>query len=263
LEIVVLGSSGAFRLPELACHCPNCEAARANPALRRTTMSLWVRGGASILLDAGPDLYHQALREGIERVDGIFITHEHRDHIVGLECLETLVRLGQKGQPVQVFGPASFVGRAPGQFDYLLRHNLASFTSLEPGVTHEFAGYRVTPFPVIHHAIATYGYRVELGGCSLVYVPDLKELPGGPVDVAPLPEEMLGADLLFVDASFDAGGWVGAGHITWQQAAALGARSGAGRTVLIHFSHRVDFAALRRATNERLLEGYDGQRFSL
>ncbi len=259
----MLGSGGAYRLPQLGCHCPNCEAARADPRQRRGTMSLWLHDEASILLDAGPDLYHQLLREGVERIDGIFVTHQHRDHIVGLECLETIVRHGQQGRPVQVFGPASLVERAQVEFDYLLRHSLATFTALEPGVPCECAGYWVMPFAVVHHAITTYGYRVERGGRSLVYLSDMKELPGGPPATAPLPQAMVGADLFFIDSSFDANGWVGPGHITWQEAAALGARCGAKRTVLIHFSHRVGFAALRRATGEHLVEGYDGQRFSL
>lgn len=265
MEVVVLGSGGAFRLPYLGCHCANCEAARADPRQRRTTTSLWLHDGASILLDAGPDLYQQALREGIGRLDGVFVTHLHRDHMLGLECLETLVRYGQAGQPVQVFGPPDMVETAAVQFDYLVRLRLIELRALAPGTPVEFMAHRVTPFAVAHHHITTYGYRVERPGAwSLVYVPDVKGLPGnGVVTTAPLPPAMVGADLFFVDATFDETDLVGLGHITWQQAAALGARSGAGRTVLVHLSHRVDFAALRRATNERLLEGYDGQRFTL
>ncbi len=265
MEVVVLGSGGAFRLPYLGCHCQNCEAARADPRQRRTTTSLWLHDSASILLDAGPDLYHQALREGIERLDGVVVTHLHRDHMLGLECLETLVRYGQGGQPVQVFGPPDMVSAARLQFDYLVRLGLVELRALAPGVPVELVGCRVTPFAVTHHTITTYGYRVERPGAwSLVYVPDIKGLPGdGDLGTAPLPPAMLGADLFFVDATFDETAWVGHGHITWQQAAALGARSGAGRTVLVHLSHRVNLAALRRATSERLLEGYDGQRFTL
>ncbi len=264
MEVVVLGSGGAFRLPYLGCHCANCEAARADPRRRRTTTSLWLHDGVSLLLDAGPDLYHQALREGVERLDGIFVTHLHRDHMLGLECLETLVRYGQAGQAVRVFGPPDMVDVARAQFDFLVRLGLIELKAIAPGAPVELMGCRVTAFAVAHHHITTYGYRVERPAAwSLVYLPDIKELPGGGPATAPLPPAMVGADLLFVDATFDDAAWVGHGHITWQQAAALGARSGADRTVLVHLSHRVDLAALRRATSERLLEGYDGQRFSL
>jgi phosphoribosyl 1,2-cyclic phosphate phosphodiesterase len=267
LEIVVLGSAGAFRLPYLGCHCANCEAARQDPQKRRTTTSLWVRDGAtggSVLLDAGPDLYQQALREGIEQLDAIFLTHLHRDHMLGLECLETLVRYGQPGRKVMVFGPPDAVQEVRGQFGYLLRLGLIDLTIVQPAIAIEYAGYRVTAFPVFHHQITTYGYRLERDKASLVYLPDFKTFPDGqPLDIAPLPPAMRDAGLLFIDATFDADDWVGPGHIAWQEAAALGARSGAGRTVLVHFSHRVNLAALRQATHERLLEGYDGQHLRL
>lgn len=264
MEVVVLGSGGAFRVPHLGCHCPNCEAARQNPALRRTTTSLWLPDGASILLDAGPDLYQQALREGIERVDAAFITHAHRDHMLGIECLETTVGRGQAQQPVRIYGPQDLVGWVAAQFGYMLRLGSIEVAALPPDVPFEFAGYRLTPFAVKHHVVTTFGYRVERGQSSLVYLPDIKGFPeGGPLASAPLPAAMTRADILFIDGTFDDTVRVGPGHISWQQAAALAARSGAGRTVLVHLGHSVDLAALRGVTNERLVEGYDGQRFSL
>ena len=265
MEVIVLGSSGAFRLPCLGCHCLNCEAARSDPRLRRTTTSLYLREGEdSILLDASPDLYHQALREGVEHLDGIFLTHGHRDHCLGLECLETLVRHERGGRPLPVFGPPEAIHAISVQFDFIMRHGLIQAVPLAPGIVREFCGFRLSPFHVCHYDLETYGYRVERGDASLVYLPDIKSLPGGEsLATAPLPAAMMGADLFFIDGTFDDAVGASAGHITWQEGAALGARSGAGRTVLVHLGHRVDLAALRRATHERLLEGYDGQRFAL
>ena len=264
MEIVVLGSGGAFRLPYPSCHCANCEAARRDPSERRTTTSLWLPAGGSILLDAGPDLYHQALREGLEHIDGIFLTHAHRDHALGLECVETFVRYGRQGQAMPVYGAAETLAEVSRQFGYLLRLGLVELRPLEPAQRVEFAGYRLTPFPVWHHHTATFGYRVEQGGHSIVYCPDIKALPGGePLEQAPLPAAMVGADLFFVDGTFDDTTWVGPGHISWQAAARLGERSGAQRIVLIHISHRVDLSLLRASVGDRLLEGHDGQRFIL
>ncbi len=265
MEITVLGSGGAFRVPHLSCHCPTCEAARYDPQLRRTTTSLWLHGRASILLDAGPDLYQQALREGIDRIDAIFITHAHRDHMLGIECLEPIVRIGQAHQPVRIFGPEDLVRAVQGQFGYMLELGFIEVRPLAPGAPCQYAGYRLTPFLVDHNrVVTTFGYRVEDGVNSIVYLPDIKGLPGGqPLATAPLPPAMAGADLLFIDATFDDNGWKGAGHITWQQAVALGERSGAGRTVLVHFGHGVDLSAIRQRAGNHLVEGYDGQRFSL
>ena len=264
MEIVVLGSGGAFRLPCPSCHCANCEAARSNPALRRTTTCLWLHDGASILLDAGPDLYHQALREGIDGLDGIFLTHAHRDHALGLECMETFVRYGRQGRAMPVFGAVGALVEVSRQFGYLLHLGLIELHPLEPGRTIEFGSYRLTPFDVLHHHIATFGYRVEQGGRAIVHCPDIKALPGDePLEHASLPAAMTGADILFIDGTFDETTGSGPGHISWQMAAKLGERSGAQRTVLIHISHRVDLVNLRRFTGDRLLEGHDGERFSL
>ncbi len=180
----MLGSGGGYRLPHLSCHCPNCEAARRDPRLRRTTTSVWLRGSAEVLLDAGPDLYQQALREGIERVDAVFVTHAHRDHMLGLECLEPIVRIGQERRPVQVFGPEDFTGWVRAQFGYMIELGFIQVAPLEPGVPFAYGGYRITPFVVDHHdAVTTFGYRVESGRASLVYLPDIKGLPGGELAV--------------------------------------------------------------------------------
>ena len=265
LEIVLLGSGGAFRLPSLGCRCPVCTAARQDASLRRTTSSLWLRKpGVSLLLDASPDLYQQALREGIEQVDAILITHAHRDHMLGIECLETLVRYGQEGKPVTILGPQDLTDEVSSQFHYLERPGWIQVRALPPDVPFGLHGLTVTPFAVRHHCVTTYGYRVEDAGRALVYLPDVKTFADGlPLSTASLPPALLGADLLLVDATFDDESGSGPGHITWQEAAALGERSGARRTVLCHISHRVNLEALRRATGERLMEGHDGQRFYL
>ncbi|MGQ9681271.1 MAG: MBL fold metallo-hydrolase [Anaerolineae bacterium] len=262
---MVLGSGGAFRLPTLGCHCPVCTAARQDARQRRTTSSLWLRKpGLSLLLDASPDLYQQALREGIEQIDAILITHAHRDHMLGIECLETVVRYGQCGKPVRILGPEDLTVEVSRQFAYLERPGWIVVSALLPDVPVDLDGLTITPFAVRHHCVTTFGYRVQEGERALVYLPDVKTLPdGAPLSMAMLPPALVGADLFFVDATFDDESGAGPGHITWQEAAALGARSGARCTVLCHISHRVNLEALRRATSQHLVEGHDGQRFQL
>lgn len=242
-----------------------CEEARREPRLRRTTTSLWLRGSPNILLDAGPDLYQQALREGVERLDAIFITHAHRDHMLGIECLEPIVRIGQARRPIHIYGPEDLVAAVHTQFGYMLDLGFIEVSALQPGVPVSCGPYRLTPFLVEHHpAVTTFGYRVEEGNRCLVYLPDIKSLPGGvPVDSAPLPPAMTGADLIFLDATFDDTSWRGGGHITWQQSVALGRRSGAATTVLVHFGHGVNLAAIRALAGKDLVEAYDGQQYRL
>ncbi len=86
-ELLFLGSSGALQLPSFHCSCRVCEAARNNPTHRRTRASVAVIGKEIVLVDASPDIEFQLEREAIRRVDRIFITHWHFDHVWGLAAL--------------------------------------------------------------------------------------------------------------------------------------------------------------------------------
>ncbi len=86
-EIIFLGSSGAITIPAFFCDCATCEAAREDPTQHRTRASLAIIGEEITIIDPGPDLEFQLEREGIRRIDRIFITHWHYDHVWGLASL--------------------------------------------------------------------------------------------------------------------------------------------------------------------------------
>ena len=86
-ELLFLGSSGAIQVPSFHCSCRTCQEARDNPKLRRTRASVALIGEEVVLVDAGPDLETQLERESIRRIDRVFITHWHFDHVWGLAAL--------------------------------------------------------------------------------------------------------------------------------------------------------------------------------
>ncbi|UCE96921.1 MAG: MBL fold metallo-hydrolase [Candidatus Bathyarchaeota archaeon] len=86
-EILFLGSSAPFQLPSFYCSCWTCQAARNNPKQHRTRASIALIGQETVLIDAGPDLEFQLERESIRKIQRIFITHWHFDHVWGLAAL--------------------------------------------------------------------------------------------------------------------------------------------------------------------------------
>lgn len=94
-RLIFLGSSGAIQVPSFHCSCRVCEAARSDPAQRRTRASVALIGQEVTLIDASPDLEFQLEREAIRQIDRIFLTHWHFDHIAGLAAL---------GEPAAVAG---------------------------------------------------------------------------------------------------------------------------------------------------------------
>src|SRR5580698_8873975 len=84
VKITVLGSGTSTGVPTIGCHCDVCTS--ADPRDKRLRPSILVSyGGRHVLIDATPDFRAQALRTGFERLDAILFTHEHADHIMGLD----------------------------------------------------------------------------------------------------------------------------------------------------------------------------------
>src|ERR687885_994070 len=88
MRVVFLGTATSYGVPQVGCRCPTCTS--PDPKNKRTRSSVLVETGvgARLLLDSGPDLRTQALREGVTRVDAVLYTHFHADHTAGIDDLK-------------------------------------------------------------------------------------------------------------------------------------------------------------------------------
>jgi phosphoribosyl 1,2-cyclic phosphate phosphodiesterase len=86
MEVLFLGTGGAWGLPEHQCPCATCAHLRGIGESRMRT-SLWLEGAARLLIDPGPDLRAQLTAHDLPRPDAVLITHEHHDHYLGLDEL--------------------------------------------------------------------------------------------------------------------------------------------------------------------------------
>ena len=154
--MILLGTGTSVGVPVIGCGCDVCRS--TNPKNNRTRCSaiLGLPGG-NLLIDTAPDVRQQLLREGIGIVHAVLYTHEHADHIFGLDDL----RLMQfyLGGPVPLYCEATVEQRIRKSFDYAFsspanlhprrRAAAGSFTRLrlEP---FEMLGARVTPIRMQH-----------------------------------------------------------------------------------------------------------------
>lgn len=87
-EVTILGSGTSTGVPIVGCHCDVCQSSDPKDKRLRSSIMLKTKNGNQILVDTTPDLRTQLLRENITDCDGAIITHEHADHIHGIDDLK-------------------------------------------------------------------------------------------------------------------------------------------------------------------------------
>jgi ribonuclease Z len=144
LDVVFLGTGGSV------------------PTARRATACLLLRrGGDRLLFDCGEGAQRQMHGStGIVQVDGIFLTHYHADHYLGLPGLLKTYDLQGREAPLRIYGPRGLIGlfdairRIVGKTKYTVE-----LVELDSGEAIEFDGYEVRAFPV-EHGVTAYGYAL-------------------------------------------------------------------------------------------------------
>jgi phosphoribosyl 1,2-cyclic phosphate phosphodiesterase len=175
LSIEFLGTGTSQGVPVIACSCAVC--ASQDPFDKRLRTSALVRvDGATLLIDAGPDLRQQMLRAKITEVDAVLLTHEHMDHVAGIDELRSFNFHMQR--PMDIHANAATNAAVRRMFHYafaekdrypgvpeLVLHDL-------DGSAVEIAGVSIQPVKVLHHRMAVLGFRVG----PLAYITDAKTI---------------------------------------------------------------------------------------
>ena len=194
LTLTFLGTSSGCGVPAFFCHCPSCEAARENPALRRTCTGVVLRGRGTTLIDTPPDLRAQLVREDVHDIDEVFLTHAHYDHLGGFGELEYLIRLYQD-RPMPFHASAPAMNEVFKEFSYM--DDIFAIDYLEEFDTRTVSdGLTIQALP-LNHCPGAMGYLItSSSGKRTFYAPDTAELKP---DVIRL---LKGVDNLIMDSTF-------------------------------------------------------------
>lgn len=142
----------------------------------RTRCSAWIKGeSTSILIDAGPEFRMQSIRAGLNHIDYVLITHEHMDHVAGLDDLRSYNFVQRNDIPV--YSSKQCLDSIEKRFDYLFgSHKYPGSVNLtlnEIKSKTELGEFTITPLPARHGNIEILGYRIN----DFAYLTDVKELP--------------------------------------------------------------------------------------
>ena len=179
MKFTFLGTGTSHGIPMIGCSCNVCTSSDAKNRRRRCSLYV-IAAGQHLVFDTPPDFRAQVLDHGVERVDAVFLTHPHADHIFGFDDVRRFSTL-QK-QHIPVYGSPETLREMRIKFDYVDKtsHSFGGvprvhFTDQTERVNVGQA--LITPLPVLHGEDLIYGFLIEGDGQRLGYIPDCSRIP--------------------------------------------------------------------------------------
>ena len=257
LIFTVLGCGTSTGVPVPGCPCDICTGKNPKNRRLRTSGFLTLPTGENILIDAGTDLRQQALEQNLTRIDAILFTHQHSDHILGVDDLRCFNF--HRKEAIPAYGTDATLKEIEITFRYLFEKNddyqgglLAKIDlhRIKIGVPFLCCGETVTPFLLWHGPIPVTGFRIR----DFVYATDCNAIPSESLDI------MKGAQVLMLDALRHRPHRT---HFTVEDAVNAAHTIQAKQTYLIHMSHDIDYATENPLLPSGISYAYDGLRIEI
>lgn len=171
MKLYILGTGTSQGVPVVGCTCPVCLSEDENDKRLRSS-AVFEIDGRYLLIDTSPDFRQQMLKARIPRIDAILYTHEHNDHVIGLDDVRPY-NFMQKTE-MMLYGLPRVLAEVRKRFAYVFAENKypgapsASTNEINGETTVIVDGIEVIPINVIHGRLPILGYRIE----DIAYITD-------------------------------------------------------------------------------------------
>jgi phosphoribosyl 1,2-cyclic phosphate phosphodiesterase len=160
--VTFLGTGTSIGVPVITCDCPVCVSADPRDSRMRTSVMIEVNG-LTFVIDCGPDFRIQMLREKVSNLDAVIFTHEHRDHIAGLDDIRAFNYVLNK--KIDIFGTRQVMDAIQTEFPYIFsdsRYFGAPQLTIHCIGSDPFSIRNVefTPIHALHEKLPVTGYRI-------------------------------------------------------------------------------------------------------
>jgi len=175
VKITFLGTGTSQGVPVIACECSTCLSEDQHDKRLRTSLLLETND-ATLLFDAGPDFRQQMLRAKVKKLDSIILTHEHKDHISGMDDVRAFNYKSQDA--IDIYAEERVQRAIRNEYSYV-------FSEYQyPGIpkmrlnsifedSFDVKGIKIIPIRVFHYKLPVFGFRIG----NFAYITDANYIP--------------------------------------------------------------------------------------
>lgn len=248
IKITFLGTGTSQGVPLIACDCAICKS--NNPKDKRLRSSILIESSSTrISIDAGPDFRQQLLREKVKMLDAVVFTHEHKDHIAGLDEVRAFNYINKQRMPVY----------ATSRVQQALKREFSYIFSEEkyPGIPEidlydfddeplQIGTLKLEPINALHYKLPVKGFRVN----NFAYVTDANFIPNEQK------EKLKNLDVLVLNALRRE---THISHFTFDEAIALVNELKPRKAYFTHISHQLGLHdEVNKGLPDNIELGFDG-----
>ncbi|MEO6850685.1 MAG: MBL fold metallo-hydrolase [Mucilaginibacter sp.] len=248
MTITFLGTGTSQGVPVIACDCEVCTS--SDPRDKRLRSSIMIEADSKVIvIDSGPDFRYQMLRAKVKHLDAIVFTHEHKDHIAGLDDIRAFNY--RQETAIDVYATERVQNALKREFAYVFAEikypgipevNLKTI-DLNP---FSIGNLKFIPIEVMHYKLPVLGFRIG----DFTYVTDAKTISEHEK------QKIKGTKVLVINALQIE---KHISHFTFVEAIAFAKEIGAERTYFTHISHRLGrHEAILKLLPKNIMLAYDG-----
>ena len=251
--LTILGSGSSAGTPVVGCKCDTCTSANPKNTRTRCSSLITLENGKNILIDTGPDLREQSLRESVTNIDAVLFTHAHADHCHGIDDLRAFCQINKIQIPL--YGNKDVIDQLSNKFKYAMIEpkNFWEIPVLKPNIVNKpfkIFDEIITPIPVMHGNTSINGYRVG----NLGYITDVSEISENSMKL------LEGIDVLLLDCLRMEPHFT---HLCFSESIEIAKKINAKETYLIHMTHSLEYESLKKMLPEGIYVGYDGLKLQI
>ncbi len=253
MTITFLGTGTSQGVPVIACDCEVCRS--ADPHDKRLRSSILVEvDGKVVVIDSGPDFRSQMLRADVKHLDAIVFTHEHKDHIAGMDDIRAFNY--RQNNAIDVYASARVQAALKREFAYVFDDN--KYPGVPEVDMHTIAldpffvgDTRFVPIEVMHYKLPILAFRIK----DFTYITDAKTI--SKIER----QKIIGTKTLVINALQME---KHISHFTFEEAIEFAKGIGAQRTYFTHISHRLGLHKLTSSFLPKNMQlAYDGLKLEL